>query len=59
MSGSSARVPSGNHFACWSRKVRGMNQVPAWEPATKRSVLASGTGSTGIQKLTFCRPATL
>ena len=59
MGGSSASVPFGNHLACWSRKVRGMYQVPSCEPATKRSVLASGTGSTGIQKLTFCWPPTL
>ncbi len=56
MAGSSASVPSGNHLAWWSRKVRGMYQVPVWEPATNRSVLASGTGSTGIQLITTVAP---
>jgi hypothetical protein len=46
-------------FACSVRKVFGMYQVPSWEPLTKDIEAASGTGSTGIQKLTFCRPSTL
>jgi hypothetical protein len=37
--------------------VRGINQRPKCEPATSSSVDSRVTGSTGIQKLTFCRPS--
>ena len=43
-------------FACCVMKVRGMYQVPSLDPATNSSVLSRGTGSTGIQKLTFLPP---
>ena len=59
MSGRSARLPSGNHLAWLSMKVRGISQGPKCEPATNSSVEWRRTGSTGIQKLTFCRPSTL
>jgi hypothetical protein len=40
-------------------KVRGISQGPRCEPATNSSVASRGTGSTGIQKLTFCKPSML
>ena len=53
MSGSSARLPSGNQRAWWVMKVRGISQGPRCEPARNSSVLGRATGSAGIQKLTF------
>ena len=58
MSGSSARLPSGNQRASWLRKVRGISHGPRCEPATSSRQPASGTGSTGIHALTP-RPSTL
>ena len=49
----------GNHLACASMNERGMSQGPRCEPATNSSVEARLTGSTGIQKLTFCAPSML
>ena len=51
MSGRSASVPSGNHFACESMNERGISQGPRCDPATNSRVDARLTGSTGIQKL--------
>ena len=59
MSGRSARLPSGNHLAWLSRKVRGISQGPRCEPATNSSVASRATGSTGIHMLQFMRPSTL
>ena len=59
MSGRSARLPSGNHFASLLMNERGISHGPRWEPATNSSVAGRLTGSTGIQKLTFCRPSIL
>ena len=59
MFGRSASVPSGNHFAWASMKERGMSHGPKCEPATNSRVEARLTGSTGIQKLTFCLPSML
>ena len=59
MSGTSSSSPSSKTSAVCEMKVRGMYQVPAaCEPATNSSVLSRATGSTGIQKETFCRPST-
>ena len=55
MSGRSASVPSGNHFASPSMNVRGISQGPRCEPATNSSVDSRGTGSTGIQTLQVLR----
>jgi len=59
ISGRSARLPSGNHFAWESMNERGMSHGPRCEPATNSSVEARLTGSTGIQKLAFWTPSTL
>lgn len=59
MSGSSSRLPSGNHFASASMKVRGMSHGPRCEPATNSSVDPRPTGSTGIHMLHACAPSTL
>jgi hypothetical protein len=40
-------------------KARGMSHGPKCEPATNSRVEARLTGSTGIQKLTFCLPSIL
>jgi hypothetical protein len=40
-------------LAWWTRKVRGRYQVRAWEPATKRSVLASGQVAEAFVELGF------
>ena len=58
MSGSSARLPSGNQRASLRRNVRGISQGPRCEPATSSRHPSAGTGSTGIQALTP-RPSTL
>ena len=47
MSGSSSSVPSGNHFACSVRNVRGMSQPRRCDPARNSSVDSGATGSTG------------
>jgi hypothetical protein len=57
--GQLCRLPSGNQRASCVMKVRGISQGPRCEPATNSSVECRRTGSTGIQKLTFCRPSTL
>ena len=58
MSGSSARLPSGNQRASPSRNVRGISHGPACDPATSSRLPSPGTGSTGIQAL-IPRPSTL
>ena len=59
MSGSSSRLPSGNHFASLSMNVRGISHGPRCEPATNSSVEARSTGSTGSHMLHVCAPSTL
>ncbi|MNJ01336.1 hypothetical protein D3C73_1609430 [compost metagenome] len=59
MSGSSSRVPSANHLAWLSMKVRGISQGPLCEPAMNSRVDSLDTGSTGIQKLTVSEPLML
>ena len=59
MSGSSSRLPSGNHFASLSMNVRGISHGPRCEPATNSSVDSRATGSTGIHMLQVCVPSTL
>ena len=59
MSGSSSRVPSGNHLASVSMNVRGISHGPRCEPATNSSVDSRDTGSTGIQTEQVWEPSTL
>ena len=59
MSGSSSRLPSGNHFAWSSMNVRGISHGPRCEPATNSTVDSRSTGSTGIHIEQFWKPSTL
>ena len=59
IAGRSANVPSGNHLAWLSWNVRGMYQVPSWDPATNSRVESRLTGSTGNHIEVYNRPSTL
>ncbi|MNN99539.1 hypothetical protein D3C81_2192090 [compost metagenome] len=59
ISGKSARLPSGNHCAWLSRKLRGISHGPRCEPATNSRVDSLATGSIGIHMLQFWRPSML
>lgn len=59
MSGSSSRLPSGNHFARLSMNVRGISHGPRCEPAMNSSVDSRSTGSTGSHMLQVWLPAML